>query len=76
MLYAVDCNGVVVDTFEGSGQLSYPVVAMDGLLVVSDSAGKVWTLGERPASGPIRWRWVQKWIRWMWRHYWSAMVKK
>jgi len=44
-LYVADSDGTELSRFETGGRISYPVIANEGNLVVSDSNNKIWAIG-------------------------------
>jgi len=51
-LYVVDPTGEQVAQFEGSGWLSFPVLALGHTLIVSDANNTVWAIGDGDCSEP------------------------
>ncbi len=43
-VYVVDANGEVVSQFSGDGWLSFPVIAADNTIIVSDANNTVWAI--------------------------------
>ncbi|MFC1738667.1 PQQ-binding-like beta-propeller repeat protein [Planctomycetota bacterium] len=51
-LCVIDPNGRELGRFESYGQLSYPVIADDNTLIVSDANNTVWAIGGEDCEGP------------------------
>ncbi|MFA5240334.1 MAG: hypothetical protein WC476_11605, partial [Phycisphaerae bacterium] len=47
----VNAEGEEVSRFEGNGWVSFPAIAEDGTLIVSDSNNRVWAISTRGCGG-------------------------
>jgi len=53
LMYVVSPTGQQLACFEGSGWLSYPVIAQDGTIYLSDAEDTLWAIGNSDCSGEI-----------------------